>query len=46
MDKITELKAAVYDLIAQKQYIEIQMQQINEEIRKLISEQKKESGNE
>lgn len=37
MDKIIELKARVYDLISQREQIEIAIRQTNEEIVKLYN---------
>ena len=45
MDRIIELKAMVYDMIAQKEYIESQMVKANQEIARLSKEVKNETSN-
>ena len=41
MDKITELKARVYDLLAQQQYIQNEINKVNNEIAELNNKEKK-----
>ena len=41
MERLTELKAHVYDLLAQKQAIDIEIQKANDEIIKIMQEQQK-----
>lgn len=43
---ITELKAAVYDRIAVKEQAQLEIQQLNQEIGRLESEQEKEPASE
>ena len=40
-ERIKELKVAVYDILAQKQYLDMQLQKANEEIYKLSQEEEK-----
>jgi hypothetical protein len=41
MDRIIELKAMVYDMLAQKEYLESQMMKLNQEIARLSMEANK-----
>jgi hypothetical protein len=37
---VTELKALVYDLLAQKQQIELKIQEVNQQIQRLVLSEK------
>lgn len=39
---LTEMKAKMYDLLVQKQAIELEMQKVNEVIAKMVKEKKSE----